>query len=116
MKGIGYGDDFFIIKGDEALIKEHLTRLMLTSPGERPNNYFYGSNLKNYLFNFSDVVKQDMETTFIDLIKEKVPEITIKNFSVVLSEDKNTMFVKFDIFKNETLESYEYSQGFSLEE
>jgi hypothetical protein len=116
MKGIGYGEDFFMIKKDEELIKEHITRLILTNNGERVGNYSFGSNIKDYLFSFSLLVKQDMETSFIDLLKVKMPEITIRNFSVSLNQDIHTMYVSFDILKNETLEKFYYEQGFILDE
>jgi len=115
MKGIGYGDDFFIIKKDEALIKEHITRMILTSNGERVGNYSFGSNISNYLFNFSLLIKQDIEANFVDLLKNKMPDITISNFSVKSNQDIKTMYISFDIIKNETLEKFYYEQGFTSE-
>lgn len=116
MKGIGYGKDFFSILEEEDLIKEHLTRLIMTNFGERVNNYYYGTSIKDYLFNFSKVVAQDVEINFLKIVEEGIPEITVSDFKVELvGDDEKLIQISFTIKKKETLEEFTYKQNFEVE-
>jgi phage baseplate assembly protein W len=115
MKGIGYSEDFLMIKKDMDLIKEHITRLLLTTKRERVGSLEYGSDIKGYLFNFSPVVIQDFERTFISLINTNIPEIKVYDFSIN-KVDENKIAVSFSIEKKETLEKYEYMQEIQIED
>lgn len=114
MRGIGYGEDFFVIKKDEELIKEHLTRLIMTTNGERVNNYGFGSLLREYLFNFTPVILQDIEDKFYDMIGNKMPEIEVFGFSVII-KDEHTLSISFNVKKKESLEKFLYKQDFQVE-
>ena len=57
MQGIGiYGEDLLQIKKDEELIKENIKRILITAPGERAGNLQFGSRVREYLFNFKNIL------------------------------------------------------------
>ena len=52
--GLGFYDKDFcrVIKSTE-LLKENITRILMTRPGERVNDLTYGSRLQEYIFSNS---------------------------------------------------------------
>lgn len=105
MKGPAfYGQEFFTIKTDKELIRENLLRVLLTSPGERPMSNF-GCRLKDYLFEPSTVLQQDVEDEVIKAITKWEPRVTIRNISVELVEER-TARVKIDCMIKENFEDF----------
>lgn len=87
MKGPGfYGQDFFTIKTEEELIRENIIRVLLTSPGERPMSNF-GCRLKDYLFDQSTVLKQDVETEITKAINKWEPRVNVISTSAEITAD-----------------------------
>ncbi len=60
MKGLGiYNEDAPVLKSDLDLVEENISRILLTTPGERVNNPLFGCKLKNFIFDLDDLFKED---------------------------------------------------------
>lgn len=109
MKGMGfYNEDFLKTKEDKELIEENITRLLLTTPYERPFSAF-GCKLKEYLFSGEFVLKEDIILEIKKSIYRWEPRVKIKTLNVDLpsrneikinlSLIEKSSFVEFDIEK-----------------
>lgn len=106
MKGPGfYGQDFFTIKTDEELIRENLIRVLLTSPGERPMSKF-GCRLKDYLFDQSTVLKQDVETEIVKAINKWEPRVNVISATAEITAD-NKAKINISCQIKETLDNFD---------
>lgn len=106
MKGIGlYNLDFFKRKTDNDLIKESVTRILLTSKGERVNNPEFGSNLQRFLF--SNASFHDIEEEIFNSIARWEPRVSITNISTEwVSTDSIKVLLEF--FNRESAEDFTY--------
>jgi phage baseplate assembly protein W len=109
MKGIGfYGEEFFKQKKDKELLRENITRILLTEPYERPFSAF-GCNLKKFLFSSSFVLKEDIENDIISSIMTWEPRVDIKRVNVEMIDNKKIEVKLFLIIKS-TLEPMTYEE------
>jgi phage baseplate assembly protein W len=89
MKGIGiYNEDFVQLKEDRELIKENIRRVLTTVPGEQVGNLNFGSRIREYLFNFSNVLLEDLEQVIVSAISMWEPRVNILNVSVLIDDKK----------------------------
>lgn len=106
MKGIGfYNKDFITIKSEKDLITESIKRILLTLPGERVGNLEFGSRLREYLFDFDNVLLEDLEQVISSSIIKWEPRVIIQ--SVKVSKDpliKEKMNVDIIVSMKETRE------------
>ena len=69
MKGVGlYGSDFLQIKENKDLVSENIRRILITVPGEQAGNLMFGSRVREYLFNFKNVLLEDLEQVIVSSI------------------------------------------------
>jgi len=88
MKGIGiYDDDFIHLKENRDLISENIKRILTTVPGEQVGNLKFGSRIREYLFNFSNILLEDLEQVIVSSIIFYEPRVNILNVNVILDED-----------------------------
>lgn len=108
MQGVAfYGEEFFIIKSDNDLIKENITRILLTLPSERPMSGF-GSLLKTYIFEPDNVLQEDVDNELRKAITRWEPRVTIKSSSATML-DTNRVNVKMSLVNKQTLEPFDYN-------
>lgn len=108
MQGLGFfGEEFFIIKKENNLIKENITRILLTSNGERVMNPNFGCKLKSFLFNPDLVLKEDVINEITKSINRWEPRVEITKIDVDLFET-GKLFIKIDLINRETLEEFGY--------
>jgi uncharacterized protein len=108
MKGISfYGLDFFKRKEDENLLKENITRILLTNKGERVNKPLFGSNLKTYLFENSNVLLEDVENDIRNAITTWEPRVAINSLEVSM-KNVNSAYILMELKNKETLQSFTY--------
>lgn len=93
MKGIAfYEEDFFTIKQDADLYAEALKRLLMTNPGERVGQPYFGVGLKNLLFELAD---ENTASIVKDRMREQVeiylPVLTLTIIDAEIEE--NSLFV-----------------------
>jgi len=87
MKGIGiYGEDFIQLKENEELIKENIRRVLTTVPGEQVGNLKFGSRIREYLFNFSSVLIEDLEQVIISSISVWEPRVNVLNIDILIDD------------------------------
>lgn len=109
MRGIGiYTKDFMYIKEDLELIKENIRRVLLTSPGERIGNPYFGCYLKNLIFEPEPIVRSDIEDTIIQAIERWVPNVKVLNFSSETNPKENNIKVNMEIQSTELNLTFDY--------
>lgn len=109
MKGIAYyNQDFLVIKEDEELLKESITRILLTSPGERVNNPNFGCKLKEFLFDFDVYILEDIKYEIRKAIERWEPRVTVSNITIT-NQEEFKFFVSVEAISNSSglLISYE---------
>lgn len=109
MKGIAYyNEDFFTVKEDEELLQENIARILLTSPGERINNPYFGCKLKQFLFEFDSYIIEDIKFEIKSAIEKWEPRATVQNV-IVSKKDVSTFYILVEAISNSTnnLISYE---------
>ena len=110
MKGIVfYNQSFFLIKENETLIKENISRILLTLPGERVNNPLFGSNLRSFLFNLDVVMREEVESEITNSIYKWEPRVTIDSIFTETPDDKSFL-IKLECTNNDTLEEFTFEQ------
>ena len=114
MKGIGfYSEEIFTIKEDTDLYKENISRILLTSPGERVINQTFGSNFKSYLFALDTVMQDQVDAEISRAIERWEPRVTIKAIRTS-RPDPNTFHLHLVCEINDTLETFDYEQTIRL--
>lgn len=108
MKGIAfYGLDFFKQKKDNDLIKENITRILLTNRGERPNKPTFGANVRQYLFGSSNVFQEDIEEDIRQAINIWEPRVNIENINIGMY-DPNRAYISLILENRETMQQFDY--------
>lgn len=107
MKGISfYNEDFFVIKQESDLIKENITRILVTSPGERVMSEF-GCRLKNYIFDPEYVMEEEVRNEIFRSIKRWEPRVEIEEITTEM-KDSETAYIKISLVSKTTLEPFSY--------
>lgn len=108
MKGIAfYGLDFFKRKTNNDLLKENITRILLTNRGERVNKPMFGSNLRTYLFESSNVLQEDVEEDIRESITSWEPRVSIKSLDIRMN-GPNSAYIYLDLQNKETMQDFTY--------
>ena len=108
MKGISfYNTDFFNIKEGNNLIKENITRILLTQPGERINNPQFGSNLKSFIFDPENVLKNDVVRNLEKSINRWEPRVNIGYIDTKII-DQGKVEIHIELTNRNTLEEFTY--------
>ena len=82
------------IKKDNASISQSVLNILSTNHGERPFNYFFGSNLRAYLFeNMSNITAANMATSINTALKNYEPRIQVLNTNIQANADDNEVFI-----------------------
>lgn len=115
MKGIALYDlDFFKRKKDNDLIKENITRILLTSKGERVNNPEFGSNLQRFLFSsYSSITYEEIEDDIRRSINRWEPRVSVQNINTI-STKPDSINIFLSLFNRETTEEFTYEVVLNL--
>lgn len=92
MRGIAfYGHDFFVIKEDEELVAESITRLFNTNQNERLKYPYLGVDIRSMLF---ELANEDSEGFLREKILEQIeiyePRVKVRQLNVEKLPDENT--------------------------
>lgn len=91
MKGIGlYDTDFPVIKEDKDLVMENVKRILTTLPGENVGNLEFGCRLREFIFDFENVLLEDLEQIIIAAITKWEPRVIIFETSVKTDPEMKT--------------------------
>jgi len=100
MSGISfYNEEFFTIKKDKPLYAEAIQRLLMTNPGERVGQPFFGVGLKHMLFELAD-------PTSAEIIKEKIrDQVELYIPMLILTKldsmiENNSLYLKIGFIEN----------------
>ena len=94
-KGLAFYDKkFMVIKQDRELVAESITRIIMTNPGERVGQPFFGVGLRNMLFNqITDEFITGLENTIKDQCTQYEPRANITDVTINEMTDENTISV-----------------------
>jgi len=108
INGIGlYDNEFPVIKSDRELIIENIKRVITTMPGENVGNIEFGCRLREYLFNFENVLLEDLEQVVVSAITRWEPRVVIFSVDITLDpEMKEKIHVLIDMALRETFERF----------
>lgn len=108
LQGIGlYGNDFLVIKKDQDLIIENVRRILLTLPGENVGNLEFGCKLREFIFDFENVLLEDVEREIALSLARWEPRIVI--FQIDVKQDpemREKIYVVIDMALKETFERF----------
>jgi phage baseplate assembly protein W len=82
------------IKKDNASVKQSVLNILRTNHGERPFNYFFGANLRAYLFeNMSHITAASMSTAINTALNNFEPRIEILNTNIQAKASENDVII-----------------------
>lgn len=106
--------DFVLKKGVEA-VKQSVVNILLTAPGERPFNPYFGGNLYQYLFeNFDDVTTAAIKNTVVNALRNFEPRVRVIDVQVDNLDYRNALRITVE-FRIITPEVQEASVEFVVE-
>jgi phage baseplate assembly protein W len=112
--GLNFGkarNGYFSVSSDKKLIKESLTSILLTKPGERLHLPDYGVGLELYVFEQNDEVLEDiLRTKIIDQVTKWEPGVDIVDIS--FRRDDNNLIIRLTVQMKDfggVIENIEYS-------
>ena len=86
-------NDVGIKKNNEA-VKQSVLNILRTNHGERPFNYFFGANLRSYLFeNMTNVTAAQMATSVNNSLRNHEPRIEVLNTNIQARADENEVLI-----------------------
>ena len=78
------------IKKDNASVSQSVLNILRTNHGERPFNYFFGANLRSYLFeNMTNITAANMATSINTALANYEPRIEVLNTNIQANADAN---------------------------
>jgi len=82
-------NDVAIKKNNEA-VKQSVLNILRTNHGERPFNYYFGANLRSYLFeNMTNITAAQMATSVNNSLRNHEPRIEVLNTNIQARADEN---------------------------
>jgi phage baseplate assembly protein W len=80
------------IKKNNASISQSVLNILRTNHGERPFNYGFGANLRQYLFeNMSNITAANIATSINVALKNFEPRIEVLNTNIQARADENAV-------------------------
>ena len=111
MKGLAFHNELFLtIKEDENILKENITRILLTSPGERVNNPLFGSRLRAFLFDLDVVMREEVESDIVSSISRWEPRVTINEVTTEENPIESAFIIRLECTNNDTLQEFTFDQ------
>jgi phage baseplate assembly protein W len=82
------------IKKNNASISQSVLNILRTNHGERPFNYGFGANLRQYLFeNITNITAANISTSINIALKNFEPRIEVLNTNIQAKADDNEVFI-----------------------
>ena len=82
------------IKKHNAAVIQSCLNILRTNNGERPFNYYFGANLRAYLFeNMNHITAANMSTSINIALKNYEPRIEVLNTNIQAKPDSNEVFI-----------------------
>lgn len=94
---IGEEGDFLLLKNYEDLVKQNLRILLMTNPGERPMDSYFGVGIRRYLFEQNLVtVYAEIEGVISEQVEKYMPFVSVEEISIEEIQDANA--IKIQVF------------------
>ena len=114
IKGIGiYDEDTFSTEIDLDVYQESISRILLTSPGERVLNPLFGSRLKELLFELDFVMQEEVNGAISKAITRWEPRVNIKLLETS-RPSPDTFAIHLILEEKETLETFTFERLIGL--
>jgi phage baseplate assembly protein W len=82
------------IKKDNASVKQSVLNILRTNHGERPFNYFFGANLRAYLFeNMNQITAASMSTSVNIALANYEPRLEVLNTNIQAKASENDVHI-----------------------
>ena len=82
------------IKKNNAAVIQSCLNILRTNNGERPFNYYFGANLRAYMFeNMSQITAANIATSINTALKNYEPRIEVLNTNIQARADDNEVFI-----------------------
>ena len=82
------------IKKNNAAVIQSCLNILRTNNGERPFNYFFGANLRSYLFeNMNQITAANMASSINVALKNYEPRIEVLNTNIQSQPDDNEIYI-----------------------
>lgn len=119
MNGIGIlENDFLSIKTSENLYTESIMRILMTSPGERVGQPFFGVGLKRQLFDLvDDITLQNLEEIIREQVEIYEPRVTLNQVNISTNQEENRVNIQlsYKIIDEPELDERFVNQSIELE-
>ena len=111
MKGLAFYNEIFLtLKEDEDILKENITRILLTTPRERVDNPLFGSHLRSFLFDLGVVMREEVESDIVSSIQRWEPRVIINSITTEENPAESTFVIHIECTKSDTLEEFTFDQ------
>ena len=82
------------IKKDNASISQSVLNILRTNHGERPFNFFFGANLRSYLFeNMTNITAAQMSTSVNLALANFEPRLEVLNTNIQAKASENEVMI-----------------------
>ena len=82
------------IKKNNAAVIQSVLNILRTNHGERPFNYYFGANLRAYLFeNMSNITAANMSTSINIALRNWEPRLEVLNTNIQARADENEIYI-----------------------
>ena len=82
------------IKKNNASVIQSVLNILRTNHGERPFNYYFGANLRAYLFeNMTSITAANMSTSINIALQNWEPRIKVLNTNIQAKANDNEVFI-----------------------
>lgn len=110
MKGVSfYGESSITIKSDTSLIKENITRILMTVPDERVNNTSFGCKLKTFIFDLDFIMQEEVDGEITKAISRWEPRVNVLGIKTSRINE-NELKIKVGCQIKDTLEEFTYEK------
>jgi phage baseplate assembly protein W len=93
-KGISlYFEDGLTLSQEIDNIKESITRILMTSPGERVNNPKFGSRFKEFIFENELTIDGELQSEVYNCISRWEPRVTVTDVKVVKKPEEHAAYI-----------------------
>jgi phage baseplate assembly protein W len=88
--------DLVLIK-DQSAIQQAFKNIILTSPGERPLEYFFGTDIYNIVFEHPQLIQFYAESSINPSVNKNEPRVRIENMSFNTREKEIDINIEYVI-------------------
>jgi phage baseplate assembly protein W len=86
------------IKKNTNAIKQSVLNILKTNHGERPFNYYFGANLRSFLFeNISSITAANISSAIKNALRNWEPRVEVLNINIKTIPDDNDVYITLTV-------------------